>query len=231
MQKPVADPGMSLVTKLDVARLQEISRHFPGRWLQGYVRGKLKSDPVYAAAAKEIRMRPAPVFDIGCGIGLFSHYLKMAGDESEYLGIDLDAAKIRIAQQAARDNSGVSFKHLSCETLPPWQGHVVILDTLHYLTAATQQALLRAAAARVTPGAALIIRSVLRDDSWRFGITRFEELFMRSVRWMRYGVQHYPTADELRVPLADAGLSVHITPLWGRTPFNSYLIVARRASD
>jgi 2-polyprenyl-3-methyl-5-hydroxy-6-metoxy-1,4-benzoquinol methylase len=231
MRRSVAEPGIALVTRLDASQLREISRHFPGRWLQGYVRGKLKSDPVYAAAAKEIRMHPAPIFDIGCGIGLFSHYLKMAGDDSEYLGIDLDAAKIKIAQQAARGNSRASFKQLSCETLPPWQGHIVILDTLHYLTAATQQTLLRAAATRVTPGATLIIRSVLRDSSWRFGITRFEELFMRSVRWMRYGVQHYPTAGELDGPLADAGLSVQITPLWGRTPFNSYLIVARRTPD
>lgn len=214
--------------ELNFEQLRCVSRRYPGRWLQGYVRGKLKTDPVYAAAIQVIRAQRAPVLDVGCGIGLFAHYLHGVGCDVDYLGIDLDAAKIRIAQQAAHDISGVSFKHLSCESLPAWQGHVVILDTLHYLTAAAQQALLRAAAARVAPGATLIIRSVLRDNSWRFGVTRFEELFMRSVRWMRYGVQHYPNAGELRVPLADAGLMVTITPLWGRTPFNSYLMIARR---
>lgn len=214
--------------ELNSEQLRCVSLRYPGRWLQGYVRGKLKTDPVYAAAAGEILARRAPILDVGCGIGLFAHYLHGVGCDVDYLGIDLDAAKIRIAQQAAHDNSMVSFKHLSCESLPPWQGHVVILDTLHYLAATAQQELLRAAAARVAPGATLIIRSVLRDNSWRFGVTRFEELFMRSVRWMRYGVQHYPDAGELEGPLADAGLRVRITPLWGRTPFNSYLAVARR---
>ncbi|MGH8400157.1 MAG: class I SAM-dependent methyltransferase [Gammaproteobacteria bacterium] len=228
MRKPVINTGISLVTRPDTARLQEISRRFPGRWLQGYVRGKLRSDPLYAAVAAEIVAYPAPVLDVGCGIGLFAHYLRAAGCDAEYLGIDLDGHKIRIAADATKDDSDVHFQHGSCETLPAWRGHVVILDTLHYLAADTQQELLHAAATRVAPGATLIVRSVLRDASWRFAITRLEEGFMRSIRWMRYRVQHYPGAEELRTPLVGAGLAVRMIPLWGRTPFNSYLIVARR---
>jgi 2-polyprenyl-3-methyl-5-hydroxy-6-metoxy-1,4-benzoquinol methylase len=228
MQNPGDSSAGDMRIKPDTALLREISQRFPGRWLQGYVRGKLKSDPVYAAAAREIGLCPGPVLDIGCGIGLFAHYLQAVGCDGEYLGIDLDAPKIQIAQHAARGKSRICFNNMSCETLPAWQGHVVILDTLHYLAAASQQELLRAAAARVAPGATLIIRSVLRDNSWRFGITRLEEAFMRSIRWMRYRVQHYPDAEATRAPLADAGLSVQMSSLWGRTPFNSYLIVAKR---
>lgn len=220
--------GTAALGSLNRDAIRSIAGHFPGRWLQGYVRSKLKTDPVYAAAAEEILVRRAPVLDVGCGIGLFAHYLHNAGCDVDYLGIDLDARKIQIAQHAAGENRTMRFSHTSCEKLPAWHGNVVILDTLHYLAAATQRELLHAAAARVAPGAALIIRSVLRDNSWRFGITRFEELFMRGVHWMRYGVQHYPSAGELDSPLADAGLRVRITPLWGRTPFNSYLIIARR---
>lgn len=214
--------------ELNFEQLRCVSRRYPGRWLQGYVRGKLKTDPVYAAAAGEILAWRVPVLDVGCGIGLFAHYLHNVDCKVDYLGIDLDARKIQIAQHAAGGNNAMQFLHASCEKLPAWHGHVVILDTLHYLAAATQQELLRAAASRVAPGAALIIRSVLRDNSWRFGVTRVEELFMRSVHWMRYGVQHYPSAGELEGPLADAGLRLEITPLWGRTPFNSYLMIARR---
>ncbi|MGH8282098.1 MAG: hypothetical protein ACRERZ_07910, partial [Gammaproteobacteria bacterium] len=123
------------------------------------------------------------------------------------------------------------FEQASCESLPAWQGHVVILDTLHYLAAATQQQLLRSAAACVAPGAALVIRSVLRDTSWRFAITRLEEFLIHGIRWMRCRVQHYPDSEELRAPLVEAGLTIEIKPLWGRTPFNSYLIVARRAVE
>ena len=213
----------------DVAKLRRISERFPGRWLRGYVRSKLSSDPVYAAAAAQVVRHPLPVLDIGCGIGLFAHYLRLMGCDMGYHGIDLDEQKISIARHAADGYPDIHFEKASCETLPTWQGHVVILDTLHYLTAALQQKLLRDAATRIAPCGALIIRSVLRDASWRFGITRFEELFMHSVGWMPYGAQHYPDMEELRTPLEEAGLTVQIDPLWGRTPFNSYLVVARRA--
>ena len=215
---------------LDPDRLLQISRRFPGRWLQGYVRGKLKSDPVYAGAAGAIGARAAPVLDIGCGIGLFAQYLHAIGRDGAYLGIDVDAHKVGIAQQAAPEGREVRFELRSCESLPAWQGHVVILDTLHYLDAATQQTLLRDAAQRVAPGAVLVIRSVLRDASWRFRVTRFEEFFMHAIRWMPRGALHYPGVEEIRAPLAEAGLAVEVTPLWARTPFNSYLVVARRAA-
>lgn len=215
---------------LDPDRLLQISRRFPGRWLQGYVRGKLKSDPVYAGAAAQTGTHPAPVLDIGCGIGLFAQYLHAIGRGGAYLGIDVDAHKLGIAQQAAPEGGEFRFELRSCESLPAWQGHVVILDTLHYLAAAVQQQVLRDAAARVAPSAVLVIRSVLRDASWRFRVTRFEEFFMHAIRWMPRGALHYPALEELRVPLAEAGLTVEVRPLWGGTPFNSYLVVARRAA-
>ena len=52
---------------------------------------------------------------------------------------------------------------------------------------------------------------------------------MHAIRWMPRGALHYPALEELRAPLAEAGLTVEVTPLWGGTPFNSYLVVARRA--
>lgn len=212
----------------DAARLRDISRRFPGRWLQGYVRGKLGTDPVYAAAAGVTGAPPAPVLDIGCGIGLFAHYLQALGRGQGYLGIDNDARKIGIGRQAAGDGRGIRLEQGSCEALPAWQGHVVILDLLHYLAATAQQRLLREVPSRVAPGAALVIRSVLRDRSWRFSVTRFEEFFMHGIRWMPKGAEHYPELEEIETPLAAAGMTVQASPLWGNTPFNSYLIVARR---
>jgi len=68
---------------------------------------------------------------------------------------------------------------------------------------------------------------VLREANWRFHATRVEEFFLRASGWIPGGAQHYPSADEVRAPLEQEGLEVRIEPLRGRTPFNSYLVVAR----
>lgn len=211
-------------------QLHGISRRYNGRWLRGYARGKLRSDPVYAATAREIAAHPAPVLDIGCGIGLLAQYLHAAGCHVPYLGVDEDERKIRCAQHALPDTPGTRFEQASCTALAPWQGHVAILDVLHYLDSGVQYDLLCAAAARVSPGAALIIRTVLRDRSWRFAATRAEEFIIRRSRWIRYGVRAYPSLDTLHAALAASGLIIHTAPLFGHTPFNSYLLIARRAS-
>lgn len=209
-------------------QLRRIAQRYAGRWLQGYAHGKLRSDPAFAATAATIAADPAPVLDIGCGIGLLAQYLLACGCRVPYLGVDIDERKIHSAQRAVPNLPDSRFECSACESLAPWQGHVVMLDVLHYLEADLQFELLHAAAARVAPGAALIIRTVLRDRSWRFTATRIEEFIIRSSRWIPGGARHYPSGDGLRAALAGSGLDVRITPLYGRTPFNSHLVMARR---
>ncbi|MES1154729.1 MAG: class I SAM-dependent methyltransferase, partial [Rhodanobacter sp.] len=197
---------------------------------RGYVRGKLAGDPVYAATAALVAGTTLPLLDIGCGIGLLGLYLHVLGHAQPYLGVDHDARKIAAGQQAVQRaglDALMSLRHADVAELPPMHGHVALLDVLHYLPAARQSPLLQEAARHLAPDGCLIIRNVLREPNWRFHATRVEEFFLRTSGWIPGGAQHYPSADELRAPLQDAGLHVRIEPLRGRTPFNSYLIVAR----
>ena len=215
-------------TELDCGAIKEISLRFSGRWLQGYVRGKLRNDPVYAKAAATIAAYPAPVLDLGCGPGLLAHYLNACGIHVPYAGLDRDSRKIEAALSAAGKLKHAHFERADCPPLPDWQGHVALLDVLHYLDAETQTRLLDEAIPRIAPGASLIIRTVLRDRSWRFRATQVEELFIRGSGWIRGGVKHYPRAGELLSPLRDASLSVEMPSLFGHTPFNSFLVCATR---
>jgi 2-polyprenyl-3-methyl-5-hydroxy-6-metoxy-1,4-benzoquinol methylase len=195
-----------------------------------YIRSKLASDPVYAATTALIAGSPLPLLDIGCGIGLLGQYLHAQGHRQPYLGLDHDPRKIaagQIALQRAGLDAVMSLQLADVAELPPMHGHVALLDVLHYLPAERQPALLQAAIRHLAPQGCLIIRNVLREPNWRFHATRIEEFFLRVSGWIPGGAQHYPTADELRVPLENAGLDVRIEPLRGCTPFNSYLIVAR----
>lgn len=215
---------------MDRRSRQHIANLYDGHLQRGYVRGKLAGDPVYAATAALVAGTTLPLLDIGCGIGLLGLYLHALGHAQPYLGVDHDPRKIAAGQQAVQRaglDTLMSLRHLDVAELPPMYGHVALLDVLHYLPAARQSPLLQEAARHLAPEGCLIIRNVLREPNWRFHATRVEEFFLRTSGWIPGGAQHYPSAEELRVPLQDAGLDVRIEPLRGRTPFNSYLVVAR----
>jgi 2-polyprenyl-3-methyl-5-hydroxy-6-metoxy-1,4-benzoquinol methylase len=195
---------------------------------RSYVRGKLRWDPVFAAVAPLLGDSPRPLLDIGCGLGLLGQYLRECGIDNPYRGIDVDAAKIEIARAASRAGGlDLDLAAGSVDALPPFSGDVALLDVLHYLPSAEQQRALADAASRVGKGGMLVIRNVLRDRSWRFRATVLEERFSRALGWMRGPTGHFPARDEIESPLREAGFDVRVKPLWGRTPFNSWLIVAR----
>jgi 2-polyprenyl-3-methyl-5-hydroxy-6-metoxy-1,4-benzoquinol methylase len=216
---------------MDHRSRQRIASRYDNVIQRGYVRGKLAGDPVYAATAALLDESSLPLLDIGCGIGLLGQYLNTQGRKKRYFGLDHDPRKIasgRLAAQRGGLEDLMELHHADAAELPSVQGDVAVLDVLHYLPASRQPDLLRSAARHLAPAGRLIIRNVLREKNWRFHATRIEEFFLHASGWIPGGPQHYPSASELRAPLEDVGLDVRIEPLRGRTPFNSYLIVARR---
>jgi SAM-dependent methyltransferase len=196
-----------------------------------YVQGKLRSDPLYPGALAALRGIDAPLLDLGCGLGLLAHALRGDGQAMPYRGVDTDAAKIarasRAAQRAALADAAFEVVDLA-RTLPAHRGSVALLDVLQYLDADTQRTLLAGIAAMLVPGAVLVIRSPVADDGGRSRTTRIADRLAHRIGWMRTRPQDYPTLDGLRTALAVHGLRVDCTPLYGRTPFNNWLIVARR---
>lgn len=216
---------------MDRRTRQQIARRYQSPLQRGYVRGKLASDPVYAATAALIADTRLPLLDIGCGMGLLGQYLNAVGYTQPYLGLDHDQRKIAAGQAAATCAGLTAVMQMQCADvadLPPLHGHVTLLDVLHYLPAQRQFDLLAAAAGHLAPQGRLIIRNVLREKNWRFHATRIEEFFLRASGWIPGGAQHYPDAESLHATLESHGLDVHMQSLRGRTPFNSYLIVACR---
>lgn len=210
-----------------------ISARFAGRWQQGYVRGKLRHDPAFAAISALVGDAGVtlPVLDLGCGMGLLGQWLREHGHHGDYLGIDHDPRKVAAGRAAARGlQPPIEMRAGDLAALPPWRGHVVLLDVLHYLDRDAQVTLLAAAAGRLAGDGLLLIRGVLRDRSWRCRVTLAAEYLLAFAGWMRTPARHVPTRAELEAVLTDAGLGISARPLWGHTPFNSWLFVARRAS-
>jgi 2-polyprenyl-3-methyl-5-hydroxy-6-metoxy-1,4-benzoquinol methylase len=222
---------------LDRASANTIARAFlpphwyGSRWHYHYSRAKLGTDPLYPGVVSALRGTTAPLLDLGCGIGLLAHALRAACVELPYRGIDNDVAKILRARRAA---TKVRLRETTFDAidiaadLPAHHGSVAILDVLQFVPPRAQDAILDAAIAMLAPGAKLVIRTGLDDGSSRARTTRRIDTLSRALGWMNSGPKRYPDAEVLRARFDAAGLQSEFTPLYGRTPFNNWRIVATR---
>ncbi len=209
------------------------SRFASNRWQQGYVAGKLRTDPVYAAVLAAMKGRPGPLWDAGCGLGLLPFFLREHGWHGPVVGTDLDVKKVAQGNRVAQDHYADVELRVGSITEPPqdFRGDVALLDALHYVTAEEQQRVLEQIRGAVPPGGQCLIRFSARDRSWRYYATLLEEYWIRGIGWIRGGQLHFPSRAEVEGGFLADGWTTEIRPLWGRTPFNSYLLLARRPAD
>jgi 2-polyprenyl-3-methyl-5-hydroxy-6-metoxy-1,4-benzoquinol methylase len=218
-------------TAARIARAFRPARWHGNRYDYYYTLAKLRSDPLYPGVLAALRGCDAPLMDLGCGLGLLAHTLRGDGQRQPYAGVDIDAGKIaraaRIAERAGLHDARFTTADL-VQALPDHHGSVAILDVLHYLPDEAQHAMLDAAAAMLVPGARLVIRSGLGDDSGRHRTTRAADWFGHLAGWMQTNPRRYPSRAFLEQRLHAAGLESSFQPLYGKTPFNNWLIVATR---
>lgn len=208
-----------------------IARAFlPGRYHYWYARSKLATDPLYGGVARALAGCRHPLLDLGCGLGLLAHALPELGTRRGYLGVDNDAGKIAAAQAAAQraglDRARFQVVDLAREFPDGRRGSVAILDMLQFLDRQARAVLLARAAACLAPDGRLVIRSGLDQGNWRSRVTRGADWLARGLRWMNAAPRTYPTPAGLAAELQALGLACRMQPLWGRTPFNNWLVVA-----
>lgn len=218
------------------ARRRVADAYLPDRRNYWYARCKLASDPLYRGVGQALAESDAPILDLGCGIGLLAQTLAAGGLERSCIGLDSDAGKIRRAEAAAQ-RAGLQRVRFACVNLAErniirafgHQGSVVMLDLLQYVPPSAQGPILEQAAAAVSDTGRLVIRTGLAGTTWRASITRLTDSLSHKLGWMNTGPQNYPEKETLQTLLATAGLASSSTPLWGGSPFNNWLIQARRA--
>ncbi|MEG3184569.1 class I SAM-dependent methyltransferase [Novilysobacter erysipheiresistens] len=199
-----------------------------------YSRSKLGSDPLYPGVCDALRGSSAPLLDLGCGLGLLAHALRADGIDLPYRGVDNDCGKIARARGAAQQLSEVAFEHVDLAA-PKFsldsfdhRGSVAILDVLQFIPPDAQHRTLDAAIAMLTPGARLVIRTGLDDGGTRARVTRAVDVLSKLLGWMNAGPTRYPDAGALRARFDGAGLVSEFTPLYGKTPFNNWRVVASK---
>lgn len=203
-----------------------LASRFESPWFRNYVKSKLRTDPLYPAVWQELKGSTLPLLDLGCGLGLSAFFLRHCGFTPPIVGLDYDLPKIEAAQTIAEQfYPDTEFCHGDArDGIPEFTGSVTILDILQFFEKPEQQRVLESAAHSVAGGGKLVIRSGLQDTSWRFQITRIGDRFARATRWMKAAPACYPTHEFICGILENAGLKGTTKPLWGKTPFNNYLL-------
>ena len=211
----------------DRARLPTlVAARYDGRATRGFVRGKLRGDPVVPAL---LAMPPlGRVLDLGCGRGQLAIALLLGGVAEAATGMDIDARKIALARKAAQ---GLPAQYIAADLataeIPP-ADTVLIIDVLLQMPPAAQDGLLArilaAAPARV------VIRAFDPEAGWRsafgFAMERVRRVLGGDLG--RAGALEPRPLRGLAAPFAAAGYRVSVTPCWAGTPLPNVLLVAER---
>ena len=216
---------------MTISKRRIASSYLPNHTHYWYSLGKLSLDPLYDAAPTAFEDERAPLLDLGCGLGLLLHCLRASGKRLPYIGVDTDTAKIDAARGASERGGYHDATFQVCdlaEQFPNHHGSVALLDVLQYLPPDRQDRLIAQAAQCVSKEGRLVIRTGLADNSWRGALTRATDRVGHLIGWMKTSFKAQPSANELAAVLRRHGLQADFRPLWGRTPFNNWLVVARR---
>jgi len=199
-----------------------------GRFAHGYVRSKLRHDPVHRdvlhLAAAECF---GDVVDIGCGRGQLAVALLQAGLAKSVLGVDCQAVHLAQADQAAAGLTYLSrLVDLADGFEPPAADTILAVDVLYQLDDRSQQRLLQSVAQAARRR--VVLRLLDPEQGMRSALTAgLERLWQGISPHAGRHVNPWPVARISGI-LQSADYAVTITPCWRGTPFSNVLLIARR---
>jgi SAM-dependent methyltransferase len=217
-----------------------------GRFAWHFARGKLGHDPVFRhMLAAGLIPAGGRVLDIGCGQGLLASLLRAcaamrstgewpqswpaAPAATQVTGIELMPRDVERARAALGEGEDLRFVcgDMRSEPFPPCHA-VVILDVLHYVTHAEQEAVLRRVRDALVPGGRLLLR--VGDASARrgFAISQWVDRCVTRVRGHTVAPVYGRPLDEWMATLRALGMQVEPRPMSQGTPFANVLLVAQR---
>jgi 2-polyprenyl-3-methyl-5-hydroxy-6-metoxy-1,4-benzoquinol methylase len=213
-----------------------------------FARGKLGGDPVFAhLLAAGLLTQRSHILDIGCGQGLLASWLlaaqaSAAGGQwpaawpaapqaSLVRGIELMAHDVARANQALAGAGGtcrVEFVHADmCNTEFGQNDAVVILDVLHYVPIAAQDAVLLRARRSLSQDGVLLLRVGDAAAGLPFSISKWVDHTVTTLRGHRLGRLHCRTLAQWRSALQKLGFLVETQPMSHGTPFANVLLIAK----
>lgn len=202
-----------------------------GRFAWKFARGKLRGDPVFRHLL-EAALIPgdARILDLGCGQGLLAALLiaTPATRNAAYRGIELMATDVARAHQALGAGCGVELGDIRHAEFGAADA-VVILDVLHYMTHAEQDAILRRVRQALVGGGVLLLRVGDAAAGLPFRISNWVDWTVALARGHGATRFHCRSVAQWRTALEALGFTVQAEPMSRGTPFANVLLTARIA--
>lgn len=213
-----------------------------GRFAWHFARGKLGHDPVFRALLQtgDLSGR-ARVVDIGCGQGLLASLFEACAHAphwpghwpppprvAQYTGIELMPRDVARAQQALAGT--LLAPRFVCADMRsaelPACDLVVILDVLHYVDPAAQEALLARVRDALAPHGRLLLRVGDQAAAGGFAVSQWVDRVVTLVRGHRVPPTFGRPLSDWQALLQRLGFAVQARPMSAGTPFANVLLVA-----
>lgn len=216
-----------------------------GRFAWHFARGKLGRDPVFRGMLERGDLpAQARVLDIGCGQGLLASLLAAidtraahgrwpagwpaAPAGARYHGIELMARDVARAQAALahlQPSPVFTCADMCAAPLPP-SDVVVILDVLHYVDHAAQDALLERVHHALAPRGRLLLRVGDADQRGGFLTSQWVDRIVTWTRGHRVPPTYGRALGDWMAVLRRIGFTAQAVPMSRGTPFANVLLVA-----
>jgi SAM-dependent methyltransferase len=212
-----------------------------GRFAWHFARGKLSRDPVFRHLLVHGLISPrSRVLDIGCGQGLLASLLHAASGEAQsgrwpidwaaapadarFTGIDVMPKDVARARDAL--GSGAEFVCGDMRSVAfPAADTVVLLDALHYIEKAEQDAVLVRVRGALGHNGRLVLRVGDAASRRGFALSQWVDRFVCLVRGHGIRPRAGRTLSQWQARLAALGFEVSSQPMAEGTPFANVLLV------
>jgi SAM-dependent methyltransferase len=211
-----------------------------GRFAWHFARGKLRFDPFFGHLIARGLIAPrSRVLDIGCGQGLLASLLGAAARSARQgrwpvswaeAPLDVTVRGIEIqARDVARARAALGEIDIVCADMRSAAfadaDTVVLLDVLHYLSRAEQDAVLARARAALPSGGRLVLRVGDAAARRAFAASRWVDRLVTLARGQGFGRLVGRTLAEWQARLVELGFRVASEPMHAGTPFANVLLV------